>query len=195
MISKLWPSSLKAHLNYHVVWHRIPSGWQLLSGLWPWWRRLFGVKLPVFTVRLSFLCGEIPCCYCAGNNLHYVHLENSKSFFTQAVTFVPPLSDQKIDQNVQWSPKRRKFCICVTATAQPLCVPWTTNCCSGTLGRAKEAEWRQNHYNGGSRVAVVAEWRHSSRHTDRSVDTIGRLKEAQWWYKGGRSIAQIYTQS
>ena len=64
------------------------------------------------------------------------------------------------------------------------------NCCSGTTGRPKEAEWRQNHCQSGSMVAVVAEWRHS----DRSMDAIGRPKEAQWWYKGGRSIAQIDTQ-
>ena len=69
------------------------------------------------------------------------------------------------------------------------------NCCSGTTGRAKEAEWRQNHYHGGgSRVAVVAEWRHSGRHSDRSMNAIGRPKEAQWWYKGGISIAQIGAQ-
>ena len=43
-------------------------------------------------------------------------------------------------------------------------------------------------------VAVVAEWGHSGRHSDRTMDTIGRPKEAQWWYKGGRSIAQINTQ-
>ena len=38
------------------------------------------------------------------------------------------------------------------------------NCCSGATGRTKEAEWRQNHCQGGSRVAVVAEWRYSGRH-------------------------------
>ena len=65
------------------------------------------------------------------------------------------------------------------------------NCCSGTTGRAKEAEWRQNHCHGGS---TVAEWRHSSRDSDRSMDAIGRSREAQWWYKGGKSIAQIDTQ-
>ena len=65
--------------------------------------------------------------------------------------------------------------------------------CSGTTGRAKEAEWRQNHCHGDSRVAVVAEWRQIGRHSDRSMDAIGRPKEAQWWYKEGRSIAQIDT--
>ena len=67
-------------------------------------------------------------------------------------------------------------------------------CCNGTIGRAKVAEWRQNHCQGGWRVAVVAEWRHSGRHCDRSMDAIGRPKEAQWWYKEGRSVAQIDTQ-
>ena len=41
---------------------------------------------------------------------------------------------------------------------------------------------------------MVAEWRHSGRHSDRSIDAIGRLKEAHWWYKEGRSVAQIDTQ-
>ena len=67
-------------------------------------------------------------------------------------------------------------------------------CCSGATGRTKEAEWRQNHCQGGWRVAVVAEWRHSGRHCDRSMDAIGRPKEAQWWCKEGRSVAQIDTQ-
>ena len=69
------------------------------------------------------------------------------------------------------------------------------DCCSGTTGRAKEVEWRQKHCHAGSRVAVVAEWghsgRHSGRHSNRSKDAIGRPKEAQWWYKEGRSIAEI----
>ena len=68
------------------------------------------------------------------------------------------------------------------------------NCCSGTTGRAKEAEWSQNHCRGGSRVTMVAEWMHSGRHSDHSMDPIGRPKEAQWWYKGGRRIAKIDTQ-
>ena len=67
-------------------------------------------------------------------------------------------------------------------------------CCSGATGRAKEAERRQNHCQGGWRVAVGAEWRHSGRHCDRSMDAIGRPKEAQWWYKEGRSVPQIDTQ-
>ena len=68
------------------------------------------------------------------------------------------------------------------------------SCWSGTTGRAKKAEWRQNHCHGGSSVAVVAECRHSGRHSDRSMDAIGRPKEAQWWYKEGRRVAQIDTQ-
>ena len=38
-------------------------------------------------------------------------------------------------------------------------------------------QYRVSH--GGSRVAVVAEWRHSGRHSHRSMHTIGRPKEAQ----------------
>ena len=68
------------------------------------------------------------------------------------------------------------------------------SCCSSATGRTKEAEWRENHCQGGSRIAVVAEWRYSGRHCDRSMDAIGRPKEAPWWYKEGRSVAQIDTQ-
>ena len=39
---------------------------------------------------------------------------------------------------------------------------------------------------------MVTEWRHSGRHSDRSMDAIDRLKEAQWWDKGG--IAHIHMQ-
>ena len=67
------------------------------------------------------------------------------------------------------------------------------NCHSGTKSRTKEAEWRQIHCHGGSRVAVVAEWRLSGRHSDRSMNTIGWPKEIQWWYMEGRGIAQIDT--
>ena len=56
------------------------------------------------------------------------------------------------------------------------------------------AEWRQNHCHGGLRVAMVADWRHSGRHSDCSMDATGRLKEAQWWYRGDRNIAQIHGQ-
>ena len=42
-------------------------------------------------------------------------------------------------------------------------------------------------------VAQVLPW-HSGRHSDRSMDSIGRPKEAQWWYKEGRRVAQIDTQ-
>ena len=65
---------------------------------------------------------------------------------------------------------------------------------SVTTSRTKEAEWRQNHCQGGSRVAVVAEWRHCGRHNDHSMNAIGRPKESQWWYKEGSSVAQIDTQ-
>ena len=42
--------------------------------------------------------------------------------------------------------------------------------------------------------AVIAEWRHSGRHSDRSMDATDRPKGAQWWYKEGRSVARIDTQ-
>ena len=109
----------------------------------------------------------------------------------RAGTFAPPLSNQKNDQDAQWPPKSRKFCFCVIAAARTPCLYWATK----TAVMAKQVtQRRQNYCHGGSRVAVVAEWRHSGRHIDRSMDTIGRLKEAQWWYKGGSSITQIDAQ-
>ena len=67
------------------------------------------------------------------------------------------------------------------------------SCCSSTTGRTKKAKWRQNHCQGGSRVAVVDEWRHSGRHSDRSMDANGQPKEVQW-YMEDRSVAQIDAQ-
>ena len=84
------------------------------------------------------------------------------------------------------------LCNCCSTTLVPSLND--KSCCSGATGCAKEAEWRQNHCEGGWRVAVVAEWRHSGRHCDRSMDAISRPKEAQWWYKEGRRVAQIDTQ-
>ena len=81
------------------------------------------------------------------------------------------------------------LCNCCSTTLVPSLSD--QSCCSGTSGRTKKAEWRQNHCHGGSSVAVVAEWRHSGRHSDRSMDAIGRPKEAQWWYKEGWRVAQI----
>ena len=81
------------------------------------------------------------------------------------------------------------LCNCCSTTLVPSLND--QSCCSGTTGRTKKAEWRQNHCHGGSSVAVVAEWRHSGRHSDRSMDAIGRPKEAQWWYKEGKRVAQI----
>ena len=84
------------------------------------------------------------------------------------------------------------LCNCCSTTLVPSLND--QSCCSGATGHAKEAEWRQNHRQGGWRFAVVAEWRHSGRNCDRSMDAIGRPKEAQGWYKEGRSVAQIDTQ-
>ena len=75
------------------------------------------------------------------------------------------------------------LCNCCSTTLVPSLDD--QSCCSGTTGRAREAEWRQNYCQGGSRVAVVAEWRHRGHHSDHSMDAIGRPKEAQWLYKEG----------
>ena len=84
------------------------------------------------------------------------------------------------------------LCNCCSTTLVPSMND--QSCCSGTTVRTQEAEWRQNHYQGDSRVAVVAKLRHRGRHGDRSMDAIGRPKKARWWCKEGRSIAQIDTQ-
>ena len=81
-----------------------------------------------------------------------------------------------------------QFFFSVTAATRPLCLPLTTK----TAGVSEQVAHRtqngsKNHCHGGSRVAVVAKWRHSVRHSDRSVDVIGSPKEAEWWYKGDRS--------
>ena len=65
------------------------------------------------------------------------------------------------------------------------------SCCRGTTGHAKEAEWRQNYCQGGSWVAVVAEWRRRGRHSDRSMDAIGRPKEAQWWSRKAEASLKL----
>ena len=110
----------------------------------------------------------------------------------KTATFVPPLSDQKNYQDAQWSLKPREFCFCVTAMARPLCLPWTTKAAVVAPPVAhKEATWRQSHCRGGSRVPVVAWWRQSGRHSDRSMGAISRPKEAQRWYKEGWNMTQI----
>ena len=82
----------------------------------------------------------------------------------RAATFVPPLSDRKIDQDVVVQNQKVLFlCNCCSTTlVRSLNYQ---NCCSGTTGRAKKAEWRQNHCHSGPRVAAVAELRHSGRHS------------------------------
>ena len=83
---------------------------------------------------------------------------------------MPPLSDQKNDQDAQWSPKPRKFCFCVTAAARPLCLPCTTKSAvvaqqvvlkrqSGGRTIAKVAEGLPWSPDGGTVVAtVIAQW-------------------------------------
>ena len=82
------------------------------------------------------------------------------------------------------------FCFCVTAAARPLCVPWTSKT---AVVSQQVVQRRQSGGRTIVMVSMVAEWRHSGRHSDCSMNAIGRPKEVQWWYKGGRSIAQIDT--
>ena len=78
--------------------------------------------------------------------------------FTQALRpSVPPLSDQKTDQDAYRSPEPRRFCFCVR-----FCSPITLvssfnhqNCWVGTTCRSKGAEWRQGHCHAGWMVALI----------------------------------------
>ena len=113
--------------------------------------------------------------------------------YKKAVTFGPTLNDQKKYQNAQWSPKPRKFCFCLTAAAPLVFLLWTTKI---ALVAQQVAQRRQS---GGRTITMVAQglpgWRtHGGRHSGWSMDVIRGTKEAQWWYKGGRSTAQIGTQ-
>ena len=77
------------------------------------------------------------------------------------------------------------LCKCCSTTLVPSLND--QSCCSDTTGRAKKAEWRQNHCHGGSSVAMVTEWRHSVRHSDRSMDAIGRQRR----HNGGTRKADV----
>ena len=108
-----------------------------------------------------------------------------------AATFVPPLSDRKWLGRSVVAQTQKVLLLCNYCNTT--LVPSLNNqsCCSGQTGHSKEAKWRQGHCRVGSRVGV-AEWRHSGRQSDRSMDAIGRPKEAQWWHKEGRSVAEIW---
>ena len=113
----------------------------------------------------------------------------------RAATFVAHLNDQKklLGRSVVAEIQKILFlCNCCITNHVPSLND--QRCCSSTTGRTKKAKWRQNHCQGGSKVTVVAEWRHSGRHSDRSMDANGRPKEAHWWYTEGRSVAQIDAQ-
>ena len=89
-------------------------------------------------------------------------------------TFVRPL--KWLGRSVVAGTQKVMFlCNCCSTTLVPS--KNDQSCCNGTTGRTKKAEWRQNHCHGGLSVAVVAEWRHSGRHSDRSMDAIGRPKD------------------
>ena len=104
----------------------------------------------------------------------------------RAATFVPPLSDQKNGRDAQWSPKPRKFCFCVTAAARLLCLPWPTK---AAVVAHQVAKRRQS---GGRTIANVAKGLPLSPNGG-TMDAIGRAKEAQWWYKEGKSCSNWYT--
>ena len=132
--------------------------------------------------------------YADANHFYSVLYRWIKYPLHRAVTLMPHLSDQRIDRGAQWSPKPRKFSFCVTAAAWPLCVHWTTKIA------IVAQQVVQRRLGGGRTISMVAQGLPWSRKGGTVVATvitqwtlIGRLKEAQWWYKGGRSIAQIHT--
>ena len=123
----------------------------------------------------------------------------------RAATFVPPLSDQKIYQVAQWSPQPRKFCLCVTAAARPLCVPWTTKTAvvaqqvvqrrqSGGRTIAMVVQGSPWSPNGGTVVAtVIAQWtlfvgqrRHSggTREAEASLKLVRNVYNSTHYFTG-----------
>ena len=100
--------------------------------------------------------------------VHNVYLV--KTPLHRAATFVPPLSDQKIDQDAQRSPIPRKFSFYVIAAERPLCVLWTTQTAvvaqqvvqrrqSGGRTIATVTHGLPWSLNGGTAVAtVIAQW-------------------------------------
>ena len=74
-----------------------------------------------------------------------------KASFTHGCDFAPTLSDQKKNQEAQWSPKLRKFCFCVlTASARPLCLPWI-------IKTSVVAQVAQRSQIGGRTIAMVTQ--------------------------------------
>ena len=113
----------------------------------------------------------------------------SRAFFKpplyKAVTFEATLSDQKKNQDGQWSPKSRKLCFCLTAAAPLVFLLWTTKI---ALVAQQVAQRKQK---GGRTIAMAAEglpgWRrHSGRHSDWPMDVIRGTKEAQSMVVHGR---------
>ena len=88
----------------------------------------------------------------------------------RTATFVSPLSDQKSEQDAQWSPKPKQLCFYVTAAAWPLCVPWATK----TAVVAQQVVQRRQ--SGGKTIVImVAQW-------------------LPWSPNGGTLVATVITQ-
>ena len=94
----------------------------------------------------------------------------------RAATIVPPLPPEKWSGRSVVVPTQKVLflCDCCSTTLVPSLNQ--KNCYS--IVAQQVTEWRQNHYHSGSRVTVVDEWRHIGRHSDRSMDAIGRPNDS-----------------
>ena len=126
-----------------------------------------------------------------------VYLDGFKWFLCRycSVKFVAQCHDIRTtferpenDQDAHSSPKLKKFCFCVTAVARLLWFLWTNK-------TAVDAQVAQRRQSGGLTIAMVVQGLENGGTVVATVigqmDSIGRPKEARWWCKGGRSIAQI----
>ena len=104
------------------------------------------------------------------SHIHALNAIPIKAPLHRAATFVPPLSDPKIDHDAQLSPKPRKLRFCATAAARTLCVPWTTK----TAVVAQQVVQRRQ--SGGRTIAMVTQGLPWSPNRGRVVDTV----VAQW---------------
>ena len=107
----IWNCESRVTLPFKWVW--VP--WNFIICIYSFYDK-DGEGLGPLRQEVSVIVGLVSC----------MNAALLKPCLCRAATFVPPSSDQKIDQDDQWSPKPRKFCFCVTAAARPLCIPWTT---------------------------------------------------------------------
>ena len=133
-------------------------------------------------------------------------IQPSKDCLHRAATFVPPLSDQKIYHDALGAVSIRKTIL--PGMAIPMLKIRRPNgrlifnmeiaiCRYDGLYIETGPSARLAHREFCFCVTAAARLLYLpwiSNRSDRSMDATGRPKESHWWYKGGRSIAQIETQ-